>query len=237
MRARTMGRSSEAFFFILIILFSFTSLADPICVENSENSALIVVDMQSNFVSRRKTDKIAENRLKYEQLIKEQIAAIERAKAVNIPIVFLEYEGPHGDTVEPLTAATDNYTYRKVFKKSSDGMFEEKNKYKKELVHYLQKKKVGTLIMMGANGGDCVLHSITGGLGGGCAVITYSKGIVDFNSKNFIYPYESRYANVANNCKDCPLKEVSSIDEVAKFMINTPNRPSPPLRIESRSVR
>lgn len=222
---------------IFIILFSFASVAVPICSGSNGNSALIVIDMQPKFVTRGGNDQTPANKAKVDQIIKEQVAAINRAKEANIPIVFLEYEGDYGDTNDTLRAAVGNYKDAKFFKKNSDGMFEDYNKHKKDLADYLTRKQVGTLIITGANGGACVLQSIRGALGNNCTVIAFSKGIADFNYKDFIYPYVGQYSNIKPNCKDCMFKEVSSIDGVTQFMVNNSSRGSPASSNESRGVR
>jgi len=205
---------SSLVFSTLIVLFSFTSFASEICSGNGGKTALVVIDMQPKFVTRGGNDQTPENKAKVEQIITAQTAAIKYARRSNIPIVFLEYEGDYGDTNNALKTAVANYKEVKFFKKSSDGMFEDYNKYKKDLVDYLAQKKVGTLVITGANGGACVLQSITGALDGNCSVIAFNKGIADFNYKDFIYPYVNQYANIKPNCKSCVFKEAPSLDDV-----------------------
>ena len=193
--------------------------------------------MQPKFVTRGGNDQTPANKTKVEQIIKEQVAAIKRAREARIPIIFLEYEGDFGDTNEALKAAVANYPDVKFFKKNSDGMFEDYNKYKQDLATYLTRKQVGTLIITGANGGACVLRSITGALDNNCTVVAYNKGIADFNYKDFIYPYVGQYSNIKPNCKDCMFREVSSIDGLVQFMVNNSGNVAPAASRETRGVR
>ncbi len=217
------------FYFLASLLFSFASSAETICPAKSNNAALIVIDMQPYFVTRGGNDQTPENKIKVDQIIKEQIAAIKLAEKAKIPIVFLEYDG-HGDTNSVLKSAVGTYKEVKFFKKSTDGMFEDYNVHKKDLVDYLTSKQVGTLVITGANGGACVLQSITGALARNCSVVTYNKGIADFNFKDFIYPYVGQYGNIKPDCTGCSFKEVSSIDGIVQYIytVNSSTSVSPP---------
>ena len=180
------------FFFLFLFtawIYVTAAVAEEICAGKDNNAALVIIDMQPKFVTRGGNDKTSRNLSKVDQIIKEQMVAIERAKKANIPIVFIEYEGDYGDTNRALKDAVGNYKDFKVFKKNSDGMFEKDNRHRDDLIAYLQDKQVGTLVITGANGGACVLDSIEGALKGNCTVIAYNKAIADFNFKDFIYPY------------------------------------------------
>lgn len=212
--------------FVLTLFFTTVSRAETICSSAAQNLALVVIDMQPKFVTRGGNDKTPENVAKVKQITDEQIAAINWAKQANIPIVFLEYDGDYGDygdTNSDLKAAVANYKELKFFKKTSDGMFESYNKYRKDLVDYLAKKQVGTLIITGANGGACVLMSIKGALDSDCTVVAYTKGIADFNYKDFIYPYVGKYSDLKPNCPNCSFKEISSLEGLGQYMVNRPS--------------
>lgn len=194
------------------------SAAETICSKDSVNTALIVIDMQPAFIKRTKDHESFENKTKVGKIIQEQIAAINQAKDANIPIVFLEYAGVYAeqegddDTSSELKAAVANYREVKFIKKNTDGMFENGNRYRQELVDYLTKHSVGTLIITGANGGACVKKSIMGALENNCSIVALDKGIADFNFKDFIYPYS--YTGVKPTCSDCTFREVSRLDGV-----------------------
>lgn len=202
---------------VFILLFSVGTLADDqICDSNASKSALVVIDMQPTFATRLGNDKTPENTAKLRQIEEAQLEAIQKAKANGIPIIFLEYVSSYvnfGDTNKSLTDPLQDYEKRQLFKKNSDGMFESENKSRAEIVAYLKKHKIGTLIITGANGGSCVKKSILGSLDGNCSVIAYSKGIADFNYEEFIYPYSGKYS-FKPNCADCKFMEVSTIDGI-----------------------
>lgn len=201
--------------------------SETVCSSNSPNSALVIIDMQPYFANRGGNHNDAENRAKIDKINKTQIAAIQKAKAASIPIVFLEYDCEQCDpTDSSLKAAVAKYSNVRFIKKDTDGMFATNNKYRKELVDYLNKNDVGTLIIAGANGGACVLESITGSLENNCSVIALNSGIADFNFKDFIYPYVGQYSNIKPNCRDCSFKEVSTIDKAAEYMVRYSRRPA-----------
>jgi nicotinamidase-related amidase len=231
------------FVFYTLVFLSQLALAqtpstDIICDSNTRKTALVVIDMQPVFVTRGGNDKDPANKKKVEEVLAAQVEAIENAKKYKIPIIFLEYEGPFGDTNSLLKDAVKNYGTVKFFKKNTDGMFESYNKGKSELVAYLKQNKVANLVITGANGGACVLRSITGSLDGNCNVLAYSKGIADFNYREFIYPYSGQYKGIKPNCKDCKFRETASIDDIVEDMARGSNLPrSTPANNESVGVR
>lgn len=117
--------------------------------------------------------------------------------------------------------AVEGYSELKVIKKTTEGIFEDKNKYKDELVNHLKKKKIGTIIIAGVNGAACVWESISGALQNNCSVVAFSKGIADFNSKEFSYPYAGYFKRIKFQCADCSFKELSEVDNVASRMVNS----------------
>ncbi len=208
--------------FAIFLTFSFVSSAsfarEIICDRNTGRSALIVIDMQPRFITRGGNDRKPANIKKVNDVITAQAEAIKKARAYGIPIVFIEYEGSFGDTNSILKDAAKNYGRVKYFKKNSDGMFESDNKYRVDLIDFLKKNNVSTLVITGANGGACVLASIQGSLDGNCTVLAYSNGIADFNYKDFIYPYVGEYKDIRPNCTDCKFRESSSINDIIEAM-------------------
>lgn len=197
-------------YFLISIFISSSLFAEN--VELGDKTALIVIDMQPFFVTRGRNDKKPENIKKVDEIIKTQIAAIEAAKKANIPIVFIEY-ALIGDTNVKLKKAAKGYDDVKFIKKSTDGMFSNRNEYLKELVSHLNDKHIGKLIITGANGGACVERSISGSLENGYEVISFSKAIADFNYEDFIYPYDDQYEFV-EHCRyaKCKFKEVDELE-------------------------
>ncbi|NUN05105.1 MAG: isochorismatase family protein [Bdellovibrio sp.] len=205
---------------------------EPMCSNTSGNSALIVIDMQRSFVESNGYYKRPGNIAIVEKLITEQKKAIKEAQAAGIPIVFFEYDDvDFGGPTEPqlTTAAMKGYRDVRVLKKTTDGMFDKKNKHLKDLKDFLQRNQIGTLIIAGANGGSCVKASIEGALKNNCNVVTHSAGVADFNFREFIYPYAGRLTEMKKlekECESCTYKEVASAERLADSMINNNHRNS-----------
>lgn len=217
-------------FFCFIFFRAYAFEVETICEGNANKAALVVIDMQPVYVTKGGNDKLTENIKKVELVVAAQIEAINKAKANNIPIIFLEYEGSSGDrnTMSALKESVRNYSRVRFFKKTSEGMFSSLNKHRIELIDYLKNNSVGSLVIAGANGGSCVLESIEGALNGNCTVMAYSNGIIDFNFKDFIYPYVGKFKDLKPHCADCKFNETSSIDEITQVMTrgSTKERPS-----------
>lgn len=207
---------------------------EPVCSSTSGNAALVIIDMQPGFSELNGQHVRPENVAKMAKLIEEQKKAIKEAQAAGIPIVFIEYDTEgfmHTGATSPelIGAATKNYRDVRVFKKTTDGLFEKKNKYLKEINEFIKREQIGTLIIAGANGGACVQRSIKGALQNNCNVVAYSNGIADFNFKDFIYPYAGRYGDMKKlekDCSNCSFKELASVDSVANSMISNKSRSS-----------
>lgn len=226
----------------LILLFGLSATAqapeegDIACSSNSGNSALVIIDMQPFFANRVGQRNDPENESKIEKVISTQIETINKAKEANIPIVFIEYDcSVCGSTDRRLRSTVADYKNARFFKKDTDGMLETSNKYRKELVDFLNKNAIGKLIITGANGGACVRQSISGALENNCSVVALNSAIVDFNYKQFIYPYVGQYSDIVTNCKDCTFKEVGSVEKAAESMVNYSGR-SPGNQNSSKNV-
>jgi isochorismate hydrolase len=199
---------------------------DPICSSSNKNAALMIVDMQGYFMKRTGL-KSAENQAIIGKLIQEQLLVIQKAMDSNLPIIFLEYDCSLCDpTSNLLKMVVAKYKNVQFFKKSTDGVFEKNNVYKSELVNYLNSMQIGTLIIAGANGGSCVIKSISGALEHNCSVITYNNTIADFNYKNFIYPYVGHFTDIQPKCQDCSFKQVTNIQSLSEYMVNYDLGPS-----------
>ena len=185
--------------------------------------------MQEIFVTRGGHHQKPENIAKVNEILEEQKGAIDQAKRAGIPIVFLEYASIGEDTNKSLKEAAGSYSNVKYIKKNTDGMLDNHNTYRDELVNYLKQHHVGTLVITGANGGACVSASIQGALKNNCTVIAFNKGIADFNFPDFIYPYAGHYTHIKPDCKNCEFREVANLENAAKYMIkkNVISRPPP----------
>jgi nicotinamidase-related amidase len=204
----------------MLNIYSIKAISEEICSDGDNKTALVVIDMQPGFVTRGGNHEEKINKLKTEKIIESQAELIKKAKQNNVPVIFMEYTGDYGDTNAKLKEAAKGNVKTVYFKKNSDGMFAEYNKYRKELIEFVKKNNIGSFIITGANGGACVLSSIEGALSNNCNVIAFSGGIADFNFKDFIFPYVGYYKNIKPKCKNCTFKEVASIEEAQSFMVD-----------------
>jgi len=121
----------------------------------------------------------------------------------------MHYE-EQGETNSKLQNAASGYKKVKYLEKTTDGMFSVWNLYLSQLLKYLEQEEIGSLIIMGANGGSCVADSIIGLLESQYQVIAFSDGIADFNFRNFEYPYNFlKYLNF--DCDGCQFHEVDEL--------------------------
>lgn len=171
---------------------------------DKKNHALIIIDMQYDFIERGEDDQKATNIKKFDNLLAIQLKAIKAARESNIPILNVYYDG-FGKIHHGIKAALRGYDKTWSVDKNTDGLFVEGNSSRDWVMNYLSRQNVGTLIIVGASGGACVKKSIIGAQHEGFDVVALSKGIADFNYKDFIYPYRDKYTFSANTCreKDC----------------------------------
>lgn len=200
--------------------------ADRVCADGATETALIVIDMQSYFVTRGGNHEQPENAKKIDAVILSQIDAIRRAREKDIPIIFIEYATPYADLGETSSRLKDEvkkYKKASVVQKRTDGMFEDQKGSRVDLKKIFQKENVGTLIIAGANGGACVQASIEGALNGKCNVRVFSEGVADFNYEEFIYPYRGHYDSMKAICPTCEFVEIDK----AKDLFSSPNEQKP----------
>lgn len=228
--------------FTSLLLSAFSVFADS----DGRKDALVIIDMQPYFAMKLGKHGEEENSKKLKEIIKAQKEAIKAAKVAKIPIIFIEYDiklqpmfmGMHapikpglaqlnspqlmkgGPTHAELTEEAKGYKDVVYIKKTTDGMFNSYNSGKQELVDYLAGKNIGNLIIMGANGGECVKKSINGALNENYSVIAYSKGIADFNHEEFLYPYKEDY-ELEYKCQDCKFRSLDDLSAVLMEMGTT----------------
>lgn len=169
-----------------------------------QNSALVLVDMQEYFMESERQVKVpVGNKRKLEEVIKEQIAAIKIAKKNQVPIIFVEYDFSGGNgTLPRLLDEVKDYDHFFSVLKTADGVFEREvlegdnwarrkafNNPRFDIAEALKSWNIDSLVFVGANGGACVHQSICGALKKEFKVVSYAKGIIDFNYENFVYPY------------------------------------------------
>lgn len=205
---------------------------DPICKASFSNSALVIIDMQPFYVKRGVNADSAKNKAKLNKLLQAQVEAIQAAKKAGIPIIVFEapkdavlaLNGTNEDamTAKPLTEAIGDYPSQKHFIKNANGIFFDYNQDVAAFKEYLRAKKIGNLIVTGANGAACVAQSIRGALQNNCNVVAYSNGIADFNYPENIYPftYPGDYSASAlrSVCSNCSFKQVAHLNEVRSAM-------------------
>lgn len=187
-----------------------------------DKEALIIIDMQPFFVERGGNHKDPENVKKVKSIISSQIELIEMAKIKKIPIIFLEYDD-FGETTSDLKVAASSHPDVAYILKNTDGVFENSNRFRDELINHLSKREIGALIITGANGGACVERSIQGALENNYTVVAVNTAIADFNYEKFIYPYSKQY-NFKPTCKDCEFAEADGLESVTVNLINYKNR-------------
>lgn len=215
---------------LILFLFSFNIFARP----TGDKAALVIIDMQPFFVERGQNDKTESNQKKLKKLIEIQIEAINFAKKIKIPIIFIEYKGL-GRTNEKLRNAVKDYADVKIFLKNTDGMFSRDNQQRSNLIEYLESKEIGNLIITGANGGACVEQSIRGSFEENYNVIALNTAIADFNFKEFIYPYNDRYYFIPG-CENCNFKDLDDINLVSVNLSTSRfNRPNVNINVNDDS--
>ncbi len=167
----------------------------------SEKQALVIIDMQPDFIERQGVHKKPENKKRLKEVLAHQEMLIASAKATQTPIIFIEYEG-QGQTHSALRSAVGDYANVSTFKKDTSDVFDTRNSFRGELEAHLQENGIKDLLIAGANGGACVRQSIEGALMRDYNVIASSNGIADFNYDPFIYPYVSEY-DFSKHCPSC----------------------------------
>jgi len=193
-------------------------LIPPNSFGESSHRALVVIDMQPYFITRGGNAGTLANKKKVEEILRVQTEAILEAKRTNTPIIFLEYlsEGTTNAKLKDAAKGAKDVVY---FVKSTDGMLDEGNINRKALLDYINRNKINTLIITGANGGACVKASITGALDNNLSVIAYDEAIADFNYQDFLYPYKNYYEQIQPSCKSCTFRETSDLTD--SFSPNT----------------
>jgi nicotinamidase-related amidase len=202
---------------LALLIPSVSYSAAMICPPDATNTAVFIIDMQPAFVNRIGQVDEGPNKVKFDKLIEEQQALIAHAKFAKLPIVYIETESS-GATFESLTAAAKNYANTVTLSKTSDGMLEEKSLHHDQVETYLEKNKIGRLIVAGVNAYSCVSQSMYGALAGNCSVLAYIPGIADLNRSTIKYRISYVGKFDVPRCKSCKFKEVVSLDELSEIV-------------------
>jgi len=135
---------------------------------NNDGLALILIDMQSNFLNTRK-----------EKIVPNQVEVIKFFKEHNIPLIIIESVGcgaMHGDLQQEI-ARFPKKLIRTFSKYDHDGFTNQ------QLHAYLVKNSIKKLLLMGVNGCVCVYETAVSALMYGYKIIT-SRDLLDGFYKN-----------------------------------------------------
>ncbi len=184
---------------------------------NTGEVALVIIDMQPVYMTLRggNPDEPS-NAKKLKALFKNQIQAVEIAKAFNQPIIVVETSGL-GRTDQRILNALEDYDRAYYFEKNKNGMLDFGSTSSKALIHFFNENDINEVVVMGANGGACVRESIWGAISlGNIQVSAFTNGIADFNYESYIYPYSDRYK------EDFPLRfyEINDINVLNALLDN-----------------
>ncbi len=207
--ARGMKKFSS-FYLFLRFFFLFLSLIQTTSFAQSNKPALVIIDMQPEFVTRDGNQEKPENQKKVKQIIATQLSAIQAAKKADASIILIAFDN-FGLIDTRLKNATKGYVHTSVFIKDTEGMFDDGNSSSSQLDKFLKGRGIHTLIITGANGGACVYASIYGALRHNYKVIAYDNGIADFNYPDFIYPYTNQFNDMRANPKFIEVTKLGDI--------------------------
>jgi nicotinamidase-related amidase len=217
------------YFSLIILLFTLSLHLYGQVV--GDQTALVIIDMQTYFVTGHGFHKLPENKKKIQAIINKQVQMIEAAKKRGKPIVVIEYKcWECKRTNSRLLKAIGRYKNSTTIKKRTDGVFDDP-KSDKKLTEFFTEKGVGNLIITGANGGACVQQSIDGAIKKKYRVIAVPQGIADFNYKKFIYPFFQSPYDI-KNCPTCLLHEMDEIEDIFNFKFGK----DPDLKLEGVRV-
>jgi len=209
---------------IAVIGFSFIllSLGARPGVAASEKTALLIVDMQRYFWAENHHRRGNPGRLNL--ALEQQARAIRLAKRARLPILLLEYDiqkdSTHPDNIPThpaLISAIGRYRNFAKFKKDQDGVFDARNTFRDEFIRYLNQNEIKRLIVAGANGGSCVVETISGALLRGLGVVAFSHGIIDFGTYNtdYIHPFFIKPETVLKESENGLFEKADSISELS----------------------
>ncbi len=213
-------------FFSICILIALTSARRAwssqtvFCPQDNTSTALVIIDMQPQFLNRLNNPKQPDNIQKIDALLTQQLALIEKAKENKLPIIFVTYDGDFGRTHYSLINAVTTYYSVRFFKKNSDSMFDSYNFDLNQLARYFNEFKIGHLIVAGINGDSCVLQSVRGALKNNCSVTLFTPGVASINYSVLNYPYSILESKKLSNvqCQNCSYSEVANLSELQKAL-------------------
>jgi len=199
----------------LVLFFSIF-----ICTSGlSSEVGLVILDMQEIYTKRFGYLKYESNQRKFKDLLKKQIELIELAKSKGLPIFITEYYINHtimegliyrkkehqAEVLPEILNVVSDYWNVYYVQKSRDDLFVNSRVKPEERYHpklwwdissyfidKIDELNISKLIIAGANGGSCVKSTVQGALKNNIEVVVFQEAVIDFNFKEFIYPYYSK---------------------------------------------
>ncbi|MFK8138604.1 MAG: isochorismatase family protein [Bdellovibrionales bacterium] len=204
---------------IFIFLFSLASNAQL---------GLVIVDMQDFFTKQNSTQYLPSNVLKYAKVIQRQRHLISVAKKGLIPIIVVSVytqSKDYGPTSKWITNAVGDYKYAYTHTKEVNSFLNQDRIESKFFKERLEKLKISELLIVGANGGACVICSVADTLRNKIPVHLDATATIDFRSKFFHYPYVMNLDKLKNKVSFAEniLKQYKTKAESERFIVNAAN--------------
>lgn len=208
-------------FFVFCMLVAQGLLIDAAAAHS--RAMLVIIDMQAYFAERGGNHKDPTNQAKLAEIEKRQVEVIEEAVRREVPVVVVEYK-KYGPTNVALRKAIGDYPKVIRLMKDKDGLFDDP-RAADHLKNFAKLYDRDSLLIMGANSYACVKCTINGAIKNGFQVVSYKKGVADFNSKQFVYPTRygaqfweaqkgKRYAFIQVNTPESLFSEFPKIQEL-----------------------
>lgn len=156
----------------------------------AENSALVIVDMQSSFFEDHYETHPYEQTHIVQRLKSSILNLIKLARNSDTSIILVEYEG-YGPTEPDILLALEDYEKLVIIKKHTDGVFDEHTQSRQKLDKLLEDQNISHLVFSGINGSACVCDSVNGALELGYDVTSYAPSVASFEHGYVLYPYWS----------------------------------------------
>lgn len=150
-------------------------------------TAVMIVDMQPGFYQNYTYPEITEraNALVFEELVQGQLEAIHWAQQERLLILKVLFEG-YGPPMRHITEALNDYPNAFYFQKTSNGLFEPRNKYLFFVEDFFAEQEIDHIILFGVNASACVHQTLLGLLDRGVKVTLYLPGTANFYHPSLI---------------------------------------------------
>ncbi len=188
-----------------------------ICIPLSySKTALLMIDMQKGYSTHRGYHLVEGNNELVDQVIDEQFKVIDLFSTLNLPIIEVLYwgSGPAFQRIDQKLEDKNHYTIDKF----SSSAFSNYNIFKKQINEIISKEEIHEVVVIGANGSVCVKNTIEGAIKKDLEVIVYNKGIIDFESRNFITPYIYQTCDIEQpECSYIQIDSFKSLENLLKI--------------------